>query len=72
MVAKRVYDYTTTSLDSVVPTEAKVYIPQKNVFIIQKTANKFYYVGVGQNSKLITTYYTKTLTKTAMALLGLI
>lgn len=28
--------------------------------------------GVGQNSKLITTYYTKTLTKTAMALLGLI
>ena len=44
----------------------------KNAFIIQKTANKFYYVGVGQNSKLITAYYTKTLTKTAMALLGLI
>ena len=48
------------------------YITKKNAFIIQKTANKFYYVGVGQNSKLITTYYTKTLTKTAMALLGLI
>ena len=48
------------------------YITQKNAFIIQKTANQFYYVGVGQNSKLITTYYTKTLTKTAMALLGLI
>ena len=48
------------------------YIPQKNAFIIQKTAKKFYFVGVGQNSKLITTYYTKTLTKTAMALLGLI
>ena len=48
------------------------YITQRNAFIIQKTANKFYYVGVGQNSKLITTYYTKTLTKTAMALLGLI
>ena len=43
------------------------YIKQKNAFIIQKTANKFYYVGFGQNSKLITTYYTKTLIKTAMA-----
>ena len=48
------------------------YINQKNAFIIQKTANKFYYVGVGQNSKLITTYYTKTLIKTAIASLGLI
>ena len=48
------------------------YITQKNAYLISKTANKFYYVGVAQNSTLITTYYTKTLTKTAMALLGLI
>ena len=48
------------------------YITQKNAYLISKTANKFYYVGVAQNSTLITTYYTKTLTKTAMTLLGLI
>ena len=48
------------------------YITQKNAYLISKTANTFYYVGVAQNSTLITTYYTKTLTKTAMTLLGLI
>ena len=48
------------------------YVTQKNAYLISKTANKFYYVGVAQNSTLITTYFTKTLTKSAMALLGLI
>ena len=48
------------------------YISQKNAYLLSKTANQFYYVGVAKNSSLITTYFTKTFTKTAMALLGLI
>ena len=48
------------------------YVSQKNAYLLSKTANQFYYVGVAKNSSLITTYFTKTLTKTAMALLGLI
>lgn len=48
------------------------YISQRNAYLILKNANQFFYVGVDQDSTLITTYFTKTLTKTAMALLGLI
>ena len=48
------------------------FVVEKNAYLISKTSNQFFYVGVAQNRTLITTYYTKTLTKTAMTLLGLI
>ena len=66
---KNVIQYTKSAKNVI---KKGTYVAQKNAYLVCKTTNKFYYVGVAKNSTLITTYFTKTLTKTSMALLGLI
>lgn len=48
------------------------YIAQKNMYLIHKAGKAFYYASVGHESTLITTFFTKTLTKAAMISLGLL
>ncbi len=48
------------------------YIEQTNAFAIRKIGKKVFFVGVAHDNTLITTFFTKTLTITKMALYGLI
>ena len=60
---RSVYDYTNGA--KAVVNKGGVYASQRNAYIQWIAGNKYSYVGVGQNSNLITTYYFKRMSYAA-------